>query len=157
MASIFDSAPFMAIRGGFKGFEDGFRGKIDTNEKFGDGYRENDPEKKSAAGQFLSDYSGIQGGAAVGQKTSAWIGGLVCAGLMAGVAFPMAIAMAGVFPFFAAGLLTLAAGMIGGPLMGVVGKYVGGFLGAGVGAIGGSAVGAYNGVFKKGNYAEKAE
>lgn len=142
------------------GLEDGMRGDIDTNEKFSDGYRENDPAKKSAAGQFLSDYSGIRGGARVGETIGKWGGGLAC-GAVAGsylsgfvAAGVAAGALAGAWPVIGAVLLTAGAAFFGGAALGVVGKYVGGFTGAIAGAIGGAAVGTYNAVFRRGYYAK---
>lgn len=160
MLKLFDTLPFRAVRGAFMGLEDGMRGEIDTNEKFSDGYRENDPKKKSAAGQFLSDYSGIRGGAYVGEKIGQWGGGAACgvvaaswlssfvsAGLAAG-------ALAGAWPIFAAGVLVVGAAIAGGALLGVAGKYAGGFTGAIAGGIGGTLVGTYNAVFRRGYYAK---
>lgn len=140
------------------GLEDGMRGEIDTNEKFSDGYRENIAAKKSAAGQFLSDYAGIRGGANVGSKIGLWGGGLACGAVAASflsgfvAAGVAAGALAGVFPVVAATALVLGAAVVGGSLLGVAGKYVGGVAGAVVGGIGGAAVGLYNGVFRRGYY-----
>lgn len=161
IVDIFDTLPFRVIKGAFTGLEDGMRGKIDTNEKFSDGAREEDNEKKSAAGQFLSDYSGIQGGAAVGQKIGQWGGGLASAliilKVMLGVLASGAAAgvLSGIFPLVVAGAAVIGAGIVGGSLLGVAGKYVGGFIGAGIGGVFGSVVGTYNAVFRKGKYAEK--
>lgn len=135
------------------GLEDGMRGEIDTNKKFSDGAREDDPEKKSAAGQFLSDHSGIRGGAKVGEKVGKWGGGAVSALVMLKIL--TAAVISGIWPFIAVGLLVVAAGVVGGMLSGVVGKYAGAVVGAVVGGAAGMVVGAYNGAFRRGKYVAK--
>lgn len=160
MLKIFDTLPFRAVRGAFTGLEDGMRGDIDTNEKFSDGYRENIPEKKSAAGQFLSDYSGIRGGGKVGAAVGKWGGG-TAAGVGSAIFlnnFLVAGAAAGVFgglfPLVAAVALTAATTITAATLLAPVGKYVGSVVGAAIGGIAGTAVGAYNGIFRRGYYAK---
>lgn len=159
MWAIFDTLPFRAVRGAFGGLEDGLRGRVDTNEKFIDGYRENDPTKKSKAGQFASDYMGVRGGSETGKTVGKWVGGLGSAvfgaHLFLGVA--AAGAFAGLWPLIAVGLLTAATAFVGAGVGAFVGKYAGGALGAVGGAITGSAVGLYNGIFRRGSFEKGKE
>lgn len=159
MWAIFDTLPFRAIRGAFGGFEDGLRGRVDTNEKFIDGYREDDPTKKSKAGQFASDYMGVRGGSETGKTVGKWVGGLGSA--VFGAHFFLGVAAAGAFaglwPLIAVGLLTAATTFAGAGIGAYVGKYAGGALGAVGGAITGSVVGLYNGIFRRGSFEKGKE
>lgn len=135
------------------------RGKIDENQKFSDGYREDITSKKSKAGQFASDYMGIRGGAEVGQTIGRW------GGAIAGGAFALKVLMGaagaavlgGVWPLIAIPLLTVTAAVVGGAVCGVAGKYAGGAVGMIAGGITGAAVGLYNGLFRRGAYAKEKE
>jgi hypothetical protein len=152
--NLLETWPFRAIRGAFAGFSDGLRGEVDTNQKFSDGHRENDPDKKSAAGSFLSDYSGIRGGARVGRVVGTWGGGLATALLAAQFAVGAAFT-GGLWPIIAAGIVIVGASLVGGALLGFAGKYIGGALGGVGGAVLGSVVGLYNGLFRRGKYVQQ--
>lgn len=159
MKGLFDTLPFRMIRGTWMGFEDGLRGRVDKNEKFIDGKRENDPSKKSTAGAFLSDRAGIMGGSETGKTIGKWVGGIgtgfFTAHLMAGII--TAGALTGLWPIFAAAMMTIGAGIVGAAVCGFAGKYAGGVLGAVAGGIAGAFVGLYNGVFRRGPYAKAKE
>lgn len=153
--NLFDTLPFRAIRGTWMGFEDGLRGRVDENEKFSDGAREDDPSKKSTAGAFLSDRAGIMGGSETGKTIGKWVGGVGGIAAMGYIAVGMLAAGAAV-SILPAILMIGAAGFIGAGVGGLVGKYGGGVFGAITGAVAGAAVGLYNGVFRRGPY-EKAK
>lgn len=157
--NIFDTLPFRAIRGTWMGLEDGLRGGVDTNEKFSDGARENDPSKKSTAGAFLSDRAGVMGGSDTGRKVGKWVGALGGMAIMGKIVLGAMAAggLVGAWPIFAAVMLTAGAGFVGAGVGGLVGKYTGGFFGAVAGVIAGPFVGLYNGVFRRGPYEKVKE
>lgn len=153
--NLFDTLPFRAIRGTWMGFEDGLRGRVDTNERFSDGASEGDPSKKSTAGIFLSDRAGIMGGSETGKSIGKWVGGIGGMAAMGYLAVGLFAAGAAV-SILPAILMVAGAGFIGAGVGGFIGKYTGGVFGAITGAIAGAGVGFYNGVFRRGPY-EKAK
>lgn len=151
---IFDTLPLRILKGAYQGLEDGIRGGIDTNEKFSDGYRENDPSKKSAAGWFLSDYAGIRGGGKIGAFIGKWGGGLA-AGVFAAKFLAGAFLVGGIalsWPLIAIPLLSVGAAVVGSMALGFVGRIVGATAGAIVGGVGGALVGTYSAAFRRGKY-----
>ena len=156
MPGISNLLPFRALRGLFGGMEDGFRGKMDENEHFKDGKWANDPTKKSKAGRFLSEWSGVRGSHEKGQKIGKWGGAFAAGGLMAH--FLVTTAMVGVgfaaWPIFSGMLLVGATAWLAGNIGAVLGRNIGMISGGLFGAIGGAVVGAYNGIFKRGAFHE---
>ena len=69
MADWKDFLPIRMVRGFLKGASDGSIGHRDTNLHWPDeGVWLNNPEQKSAAGRFLSEWSGFLGGSEKGEK-----------------------------------------------------------------------------------------
>lgn len=159
MANWRNFLPVRMARGFFEGAEDGFRGKIDSNQQFDDGIRLNDPAKKSAAGRFLSDWSGARGGSEKGHTIGKWVGGLFCGIAMFKFCLMFMAVSAGfaLWPLCATALLTAGAAWAGANIGAVTGRAVGPFIGAPVGAVLGSLVGLYSATFKRGHYAEPAQ
>jgi hypothetical protein len=156
MWKIFDTLPFRTLKGAFQGLEDGIRGGIDTNEKFSDGYRENDTSKKSAAGWFLSDYFGVRGGGKVGAFIGKWGGGLA-AGVLTAKFLAGAFLAGGVvlgWPIIAVPLISIGAAVAGGMVLGFVGRVAGATVGGILGGVGGMLVGAYGAAFRRGKYTQ---
>lgn len=138
------------------GLSDGYRGHIDSNQRFSDGYRENDPEKKSAAGRILSDYSGVRGGEQVGKAIGKWGGGLAI-GLTVAF-FSLGFMLTGGVLAFAVGAVgATVAGVLGGTACSMIGGPVGKVLGGVTGAVLGSVTGAFNAVFRRGYFEQPKE
>lgn len=152
MAEIKNLLPIRAVRGLFGGAADGFHGKVDANEHFSDGAWENDPEKKSRAGRFLSEYAGVHGGYEKGNGAGKWVGAIGCALLAATFFIPFAIGLAGIFPFFAAAVAIGCSAWLGANLGAVAGRSLSSVSGGIIGTIGGALVGTYNAVFNRGAY-----
>lgn len=156
MAGIFDTLPFRAVRGFFRGMEHGAMGKVDTNTRFSDGVWTDDPAKKSAAGRFLSEKAGINGGHSTGKFIGKWTGALIGAGFAAVVFFNPVMLAVGLGPtLLAIGTGAVAAGLFswaGANIGAVVGRTVGSVAGAVVGGALGAVTGTFNAIFKRGYY-----